>query len=227
MTFKEAHIEIGKDKELVYSLKELYTKKYSDDYHSMSDKKFLEWLLATYDFYEYQHLVPNEDKELESQGIIMNGKDYQELTIYCDGDSNIKMWQLNIGKLRKDYINKADCINDFNLLKNGVPKNLRSTIKGLYDYVKNLKNQTKETKRFLTDDDWYGNYEENSKKYCKGYLRSIPSNLDIWRITLSGNDDYSISTDYLSKEECYKQWNILCNNKIVNKDDLKDHYFSN
>ena len=80
---------------------------------------------------------------------------------------------------------------------------------------------------FATTDDWYPAFTLDGGKYVQATLRKWDSNLDLYTICLAGNDDYSISKDYLDLISALADWNYLYTVKSVNSKTLSDTYFSN
>lgn len=80
---------------------------------------------------------------------------------------------------------------------------------------------------FETNVSWYPLYSVNNKHYVCGTVRKWNSNLELYTICLSGNDDYSLSKDYTSWEDCMNDWKKLKNSRFVNHDTLTNTYFSN
>ena len=75
-----------------------------------------------------------------------------------------------------------------------------------------------------TEESWYPAYEGG---YVQAAFRKHNSNIPMWNIHLGGNDDYSISQDFLDEAEALAKWEEILQAKVVNKDILGDNYFSN
>lgn len=80
---------------------------------------------------------------------------------------------------------------------------------------------------FATTGEWYPAFTLDGGKYVQATLHKRDSNLDWYTICLAGNDDYSISKDYLSLESALADWNFLYTVNSVNSNTLSDTYFSN
>jgi len=217
-----------KDLDRAEALKAAIEFKYKRSYSNMSIEKFLNWYFVDYPTIYFINQYIELDKSrinidlFKKDMIIINNKRYIKVTIFNNDESNIKTWTLFVGSFKQDFLIKEDAIEIYNKI---IKSKKIISVAGFI--VKSYPNKDIETTMFKTNDDFYGNYTENGVNYCEGNLYNFNSNLDLWTIRLSGNDNYSISTDYSSKKEAMEQWNILKNLKVISKTDLKFHYFSN
>lgn len=75
-----------------------------------------------------------------------------------------------------------------------------------------------------TEESWSPAYEGG---YVQASFRKCNSNIPMWSIHLSGDDDYSISQDFVDEAAALAKWEEILQAKVVNKDILGDSYFSN
>ena len=88
-------------------------------------------------------------------------------------------------------------------------------------------NQSSAVVGWLGGADGANNSAQNNKEFCMGAFIQNNDFLNTYSIYLYGNDDYSITTDFFTKKEAFKEWNKLKKLKTIKKDDLLNHYFSN
>jgi hypothetical protein len=208
-------------------LKTLKSKQYNDEqYISWSDEKFCDWFFVDYDFYAYDKYIEIsslDDKYKEESIINFKNKQYIQLQVFTDTDNPYNpITTLYFGEyfLARDFISIDEALK-FN---KGVEKLDIDFLEKLHIFIDS---DCVEEKYFQTSDDFYGNYIIDDNICCEGILFKNNSNLDLWHILLSGNDDYSITSVFLSEEEAKKQWDLLKNKKTILKTDLKNHWFSN
>lgn len=79
-----------------------------------------------------------------------------------------------------------------------------------------------------TNKEFYPNYVCEGQTYCKAALWvNTDSNLDLWTIHLSGNDDYSISWDVIGENEAKVIWDSLFEKELLTEEQVNHFYFSN
>lgn len=80
---------------------------------------------------------------------------------------------------------------------------------------------------FLTDTDWHPSLIVGTSMYVHGTLYKCDSNLDLYTICLAGNDDFSISKDFIGYDVAITAWLDLCAEQYVREEHLPGNYFSN
>jgi len=185
-----------------------------------SDEEIVNWFFVEYpETYLYQRMIRADNINLELKNLfILNGDYYVKVEGYNDCSTNLDFYTLTIERNDKHFLNEVDYKKDIALLEQG--------ILDTKDFNKPKINELDE-KMFKTTDNFHGNYFENDKEYCNGEFIVLKGNIDLYQISLSGNDDYSITTDFIDKEKALSAWEHLCNLPVVNQTDLKNHYFSN
>lgn len=83
-----------------------------------------------------------------------------------------------------------------------------------------------ETVYMPTSMDFFGNYVLDGVEYCQASLYKQDSNLDLWTIHLSGDDDFSLSFDCIGESEARHKWGSLFDNDTITEVLLKGWYFS-
>ena len=73
-----------------------------------------------------------------------------------------------------------------------------------------------------TNDDWYGNYENNKCKLC--YIGLLSDGT--FRVAVWGNDDFGIDKDLKTETEAIEMFNMLKEYKTINHEDLYDLGFT-
>ena len=76
---------------------------------------------------------------------------------------------------------------------------------------------------FRTEDDWCDNFVYDGIDSVHGDLSKAYSNLDLWTISVSGNDGRGKSMDILGKSAAEEYWNYLVTKPYVNKVDILDY----
>ena len=80
----------------------------------------------------------------------------------------------------------------------------------------------------VTNSDWYPCFEGvNGEKYVHATMYKHDSNLELYTICLAGNDDYSISKDFIGYDEAITAWVDLLSQDYVRQEHLPGSYFSN
>jgi len=193
--------------------------KYNLDFFN-SDEEIVNWFFIEYpETYLYQTMIKANNIDLELKNLfLLNGDYYVKVEGYNDCITNLDLYTLTIEYNEKHFLNEVDYRKAISLLEQGV-LDITSFNKPEIEELDN--------KMFITTDSFHGNYFENNSECCQGQFSISKGNIDLYQISLSGNDDYSITTDFINKEEAESVWKILCELSIVNHADLKDHYFSN
>jgi hypothetical protein len=73
-----------------------------------------------------------------------------------------------------------------------------------------------------TNDDWYGNYENNTCKLI--YIGQLSD--DLFRVAVWGNDDFGIYKDFETEKEAIEIFEKLKETKVINHKDLYDLGFA-
>lgn len=169
---------------------------------------------------------------------------YANVTLFIDSDSNLETRRISVSVLPVysdgKYVRQTMYHMDV-LAKEGSDRIL-SEIKEMYELSKesldNLGFKLKdhhadrdlyvETTMLPTGDDWYPSHEVDGVQMVEASIRNLPSNLDLWTIQLSGDDDFSMSTDILGESEAKAVWQDLLSRPAVNHTGgLENFYFSN
>jgi len=215
---------IKNDNKEMKKFKKFISTKYNDTYISANfdknenEDKLLKWFFHTSPTIYQKEIYVKCHKKISQ--ITFKKEHFTKVQIYKD-DSNLDIFILIIGKYRKYFLTLEETIDELN----------NSFENGLFNLPKKsiniqLEGETTD-KYFKTEDDFCSNYIKNGKESCLGMFRHGYSNLDICSITLAGDDDYSITQDFLTYNEGIKVWNTLINNTFVNQSDLPNNYFSN
>lgn len=192
-----------------------FEKKYNIKYYFKDDISFIEWYFKNYNNDEFMVYVKC-NKNISD--FSFKDDNYIKVTIYKQ-ESNLNYFTLVMGRYSKEYLTKEEAMNDFE-------EHNKSKLFNLPEIL-NKNKDNYDSKKFETEDNFCGNYIENNKEYCIGIFFKQNSNIDIYSIKLSGNDDYSIAQDFYSYEESISTWNKLKNKKFVNQSDLPNSYFVN
>jgi len=215
------------DKKEAETLRNVIEKRYDKSYQHMTIDKFLDWYFEDYCFDVGRYLkyvkVPKDLKRKKQLGNLIKFKDelYAKVSVWKNDEGNLKLTTLSIGDLMKHFVEEPELEKTLaTYIKDGVLFNLSKLI---YPYVKTKDYKTKD---FPTIDDWYGSFVVNNKQYVEGRIYQVVSNLDLWSIHLAGNDDYSITQSFISKQEAIDEWDRLGKLKSV-PNEMKDYYFSN
>lgn len=210
-------------------------------YELMDDETFLDWAFKTYDIFIDQGFIEIESKTKELT-ITIDGKQYIRYSLYKDNESNIELCSIGIGSgIKKHFVKENEMIEYFESIDKVNEKDFKC--KNNYKVISEIFKETA--------DDWYGTYKldltdktseyqinlrkklskinnfSEEKEYCEMFFSRLTSNLDYFVIRIGGNDDYSLSKEFLSQKEAESEWNRLLKLKILNKKDLENYYFSN
>ena len=176
--------------------------------------------------------------------------DFVEATLFHDDESNIPLWTISVGRYNncrsKDFLSKEEAQLEWISIQ--LSSDLQpDDLEGYYDNS-NFRNFEKyvepipEGSPAQTSEDWdgdrsyYGYVYMPTKDNWHGTHRGTHvrmrlyrqiSNLDLWSISLYGNDDYSLSKDILGGDEAKETYRNLLLLPYVNKDSLPGTYFSN
>lgn len=234
------------NQEQLKKLKEIKIEEYSLN-KEMSDLEFLNWNFAEYDFYIFDGYIETPLYLKGEKYLTIEDKKYIKYKIYKDTESNLKLFSIVIGNSLANmmFLNEEE-MKSFN-------ENIKILDRETFDkfYLINRTDKFNKKVFHATDDDWYGTYRLNLNKkndpyeiklrkrlsttkdfdenegYCELRLIKQFSNLDLWTIVISGNDDYSVSKDFLSEKEVNEEWNRLLLLKYINHEELENYYFSN
>lgn len=132
---------------------------------------------------------------------------------------------LNSRKYFKDHISLQDVTSYADSLKelyelDEVSLQMLGFKEFSYDYSRDDEAVVHKRAVFRTEDDWYSNYVYDGVDSVHGDLSKACSNLDLWTISVSGNDGYGKSMDILGKAAAEECWDYLVNKSYVNKIDI-------
>ena len=214
------------DKEIL-DLKEHYSKKYKNDYTIMTNEKFLNWMFIDYEYYFKNIYISYKNGLNTSETYVANNNRYINIKIYENRESNLNLWNIILEGYYIQFKDKETLLSFYDeLISNGIINTeLLNTLE--FKFLKYKESKWVEEFSFETVDDFYGNYIENNKEFCKGALIKNNDYLNTYSIYLYGNDDYSITTDFFTEQEAKNLWFKLKKMKTIKKDDLVNHYFSN
>lgn len=169
---------------------------------------------------------------------------YANVTLFTCSDSNLETHQISVSVLPvySDGKYVRQTMYRMDVLTEEESDRILSEIKEMYELSKesldNLGFKMRdphadrdlyvETTMLPTNDDWYPSHEVDGLQMVEASISKIPSNLDLWTIQLSGDDDFSMSTDILGESEAKAVWQDLLSRPAVNHTgDLENFYFSN
>ena len=99
---------------------------------------------------------------------------------------------------------------------------------GFYQVVDNPDSMYEEVAYLPTTKEFYPCHWVGGKMYCLATLfYNEESNLELYTIQLSGNDDYSISFDVIGREEALREWGRLFEYENITDEVVSKYYFSN
>lgn len=78
-----------------------------------------------------------------------------------------------------------------------------------------------------TDKEFYPSYTCDGYAYCYATMTKVESNLDLYTIHLSGDDDYSVSFDIIGEDAAYNEWDRLMSVDYITDELIEQYYFSN
>ena len=235
MSGNDLRNEFLKDEDEILRLKKTISKRYNNDiYLEWNNIDFINWLIpdrdgSIDDGNNIFHLIDNSNdhliNKLRDQSIPLHDNYYIRISILKNtfNESKLHYWSINICYgFTFNYIcmTKDECIAIKNMLlsKDGVLMSL-GPIRDNYMYCDDIIVQNEI--EFKTNDDWHGNYvKENGDQYIIATYTKYSYNIPIYKITLTGNDDYAREKTYIRKEDIDKDWDMLKSLEYVNKDSL-------
>jgi hypothetical protein len=228
LSYKEIREYFLNNSEESIKLQEKIFNNYKQDFiKNFSQEDFLNWYFYESSVYlkMFYIAIPNKLKRFFNY-ILVNDKPFVRCSFYYDKETNIPLYSISIDNSKfKHFLKLEDLEKRYELLLEKF---------SFSDFVSNKDYLCFEKDIYLeTSADFYGNYKKNDKEFCLFRLSKLASNLDLWSIRLSGTDDYSLSKDFLTKEEAFKESDRLKKLKIINYSDLitnnqkEDYYFSN
>ena len=145
-------------------------------------------------------------------------------------ESNLEMYQLRIGDWRqphkiKLYAGLEELNEEWERLTNAPVVNYE-TLDGMVAQ-NDCRYENVETRYHETMSDWYPAHIVDGKKCVSLTFTKKTANIEIYTIHMGGDDDYSLSKQYVSKEEAYKEWEYLKTLRYVNRNSLSGVFFSN
>ena len=228
MTKQEMRNILLSDENELTKLKQFYTNKYSHqqntNYSLWDDEKFVNWLISDIDINlrnDYIELPNHLIKDFEKDYIPFNNKFYVKVSLYLETETNLSGYYiLEIGSFSRILLSEYEANYYYDKL-------LKDLDLSKFTHSYNNYNEIKR-KMFKTLDDFYGSYIENDEKFVDVSLSVLDDKQHpIYTICFSGNDDYSISQDFLNIDKANELWEKFEKSLFVNKIDLPNHYFSN
>jgi hypothetical protein len=199
------------------------TNKKELDIFNLTADSFSEWALSSIGIYERVGYieVDNTIRNEFNKKFIIGNKTFVRYYIYKFDDTNLELYELKI----EQYT-----FNDISL--NNIHKKLDKIIKNdilinLDDFHLNNYREVQFKDYLNTNDEWYSNFIIDNQDKCLVTLMVQNNNINIHTIIIEGDDDYSLSKDFLSMTEARKELNYLHSLKFINKSNLIEYYFSN
>lgn len=228
LSYKEIKDYFFYNKEELKELQNKIFKNYKQDFiKNFSEEEFLNWYFYESSVYLKMFYIgiPNKLKRFFNY-ILIDDKPFVRCSFYYDKETNIPLYSISIDSSKiKHFLTLDDLEERYTKLLSNF---------SFSDFISNKDYLYFEKDIYLeTSADFYANYIKNDKKCCDFSLSKRASNLDLWTVRLSGTDDYSLSKDFLSKEEAFKERDKLKKLEIINYSDLikgnssEDYYFSN